>query len=347
MIKFPPPPGLCLLAVAVLAGPFEAAALITPAGTAANSSSSAAFAPTSIWNNVGVAGDSSGEYLGNGWIITANHVSRSGNVINFNLTIGGTTHYWLGTGTQLGSHDIFLAHLDPDGSGNLPDAYGATGVPLATSTPSAGTPTTLIGEGRTLSALNYYTVAGSTWTNHGSTNVLGSYPVYSWGATPTKTWGTNKIWGTTASGATVGGFPIADFTVAGDNALAVDFSNGPYATHDSATASETGVALNDSGSGMFVNVAGTWKLAGLVDTIDQYAGQPITAPDGTPTPLASGGLYTTTDGNDSYAIDLASYASQINAVIATPEPTTGALLGIAGTVFAASLRRRKRSRTEA
>lgn len=327
---------LVLLAAAIFSGSFEAKGLITPTGTGANSASDTTFAPSSIWNNVGVAGDSSGEYLGNGWIITANHVSRSGNNINFSLTLGATTFNWLGTGAQLGSHDIFLAHLAPDGSGNLPDAYGATGVSLATSTPSIGTATTLIGEGRTISATNYYTVVGSTWTQVPS-NTPGAIPVYSWGPSPTKTWGTNKIWGTTAAGSTVATSPtptpVAGFTAAGDNALAVDFSDGPYATHDPATAYETGAAVNDSGSGMFVNVAGTWKLAGLVDTIDTYAGQPGS---------------TTTDGNDTFAIDLASYAPEINAIIlpvtSAPEPTSGVLLGIAGTVFAASMRRRKNHR---
>ena len=328
MIKFPSPSAVVVSAVALLAGPFEAAALITPAGTAANSSADATFAPVSIWDNVGVAGDSSGEYLGNGWIITANHVSRSGNNINFSLTLGGTPYNWTGTGAQLGSHDIFLARLAPDGSGNLPDAYGATGIPLATATPATGTATTLIGLGRIISAINYYTVAGSVWTPV-PPSTPGAIPVYSWGPSPTKTWGTNTIWGTTAAGSTVAGFPLAAWTVAGDDALAVDFSDGPYATHDPATAAETGAAVNDSGSGMFVNVAGTWKLAGLVDTIDTYTGQPGS---------------TTTDGNDTFAIDLTSYASEINAVIATPEPTSGALLGIAGTVFVASVRRRKKSR---
>ena len=308
---------IVLLAAIILARPFEAAALITPTGAAANTSAQATFAPASIWDNVGVAGDSTGEYLGNGWIITANHVTRpSPTTINFSLTLGVTTYNWTGTGTPLGTHDIFLAHLSPDGFGKLPDFYGATGVPLATSTPSIGSATSLIGEGRTISATNYYTVSGNTWTPV-APNTPGAYPVYSWGPSLNKTWGTNKIWGTTAVGSTVATLPnptpIANFTVAGDNALAIDFSDGPYGTHDLATAYETGAALNDSGSGMFVQESGVWKLAGLVDTIDVYDGQPAN---------------TTTDGNDTFAIDLATYASQINAVIATPEPSSFACLAL-------------------
>ncbi len=328
MIKCPLPPRLCILATALLAVPFEAAALITPAGTAANTSSDATFAPSSIWNNVGGAGDSTGEYLGNGWIITANHVNRTNaTTIHFSLVLSNTTYNWTGTGTQLGAHDIFLAHLAPDGNGNLPDAYGATGIALTTFTPPTTTAATLIANGRTISATNYYTVVGNTWTQV-PPNTPGAYPVYSWGPSHLKTWGTNKIWGTTAASSTISSFPLSAFTVAGDDALATDFSDGPYATNDAATADETGAALNDSGGGMFVQEGGVWKLAGLLDTTDAYVGQPAS---------------TTTDGNDTLAIDLSSYASQINAVIAAPEPTSGALLGIAGTVFAASVRRRKKS----
>lgn len=331
MIKCPLPPRLCILATALLAVPFEAAALITPAGTAANTSSDATFAPTSIWNNVGGAGDSTGEYLGNGWIITANHVSRTNaTTINFSLTLGNQSYGWIGTGAQLGSHDIFLAHLAPDTNGNLPDAYGATGVALTSFTPPTTTAATLIANGRTISATNYYLVSGNTWTPVPQ-GTPGAYPVYSWGPSHLKTWGTNKIWGTTAAGSTIGGSPLSAFTVVGDDALATDFSNGPSATHDPATADETGAALNDSGGGMFVQEGGVWKLAGILDSTDAYVGQPAS---------------TTTDGNDTLAIDLSSYASQINAVIAVPEPASGALLGIAGTVFAASVRRRKKSRAD-
>ena len=333
---------IVLMAAALLAKPFEAAALITPTGTAANTSTNATFAPASIWDNVGVAGDSTGEYLGNGWIITANHVSRSGNNINFSLTLGVTTYNWLGTGTRLGSHDIFLAQLSPDGSGNLPDAYGATGVPLATSTPSTTTSTIMIGGGRTISATTYYTVSGNTWTQdtNGNSSTPNEDPVYSWGPSRLKTWGTNNIWGTTAAG--------SFGTLGGDNALAVDFSaSGNYSPstpyRDVATSSETGAALNDSGGGMFVQEGGNWKLAGLLVGIDNWLGQPTTTSDGTPSPLPPNGVgqYTTTVGDDTYAIDLSSYASQINEVIATPEPSSIACLALGLAVLGAR-RNRKR-----
>jgi hypothetical protein len=336
VIKFSLPSTLCIFAAAFLVGPFDAAALTTPAGTVLNTSSDVVFAPSSIWDNVGVAGDSTGEYLGNGWIITANHVARlSPTTTNFSLTLGATTYNWTGTGAQLGSHDIFLAQLAPDSFGKLPDDYGATGVPLVSSTPATGTATTMIGNGKTYASTSYYVPSGGSWplSNFADPNAVAVHARTA-GA---KTWGTNTIWGTTAAGSLypTTALPIANFHLAGDDALAADFSDTREAalptSKDAATAFETGGALYDSGGGMFVNDGGVWKLAGLTNGVVAWNGQPGD---------------TTTVSNNTIAIDLGSYAAQINAITATPEPTAGALLGIAGTVLAASTRRRKNSRAE-
>ncbi len=323
-----------IFAALLLAAALPAHALITPSGTAANSASDPTFAPISLWENVGAAGDSTGEYLGNGWIITANHVYRGSDPskIVFSLTIAGVTHLWSGNGTQFGAHDIFLAQLDPDGLGNLPDGYGATGIPLATATPAVGTAVTYIGLGDTFSTTALYIATGNPWPTTVIDDAAVSVRVYPW-ATQAKTWGTNLIWGTTAAGSTTsGGSPIATQTVAGDNALATDFSSTRHpnlpASRDAATAFETGAALYDSGSGVFVNVAGTWRLAGLTDTTDAFGGQPANS---------------MTVDNNTYSIDLASYSPQISAIIATPEPSTF-LLGCAGMLTLFSRRSRRASR---
>jgi hypothetical protein len=309
----------CVLSLVALAAvTMEAHGLITPAATAGNSAADATYAPASVWDNVGFAGDSSGMYLGNGWIVTANHVSRTDAThIDFKLTLGGVTYSWSGTGFQLGGHDIFLAKLNPDGASNLPDAYGATGVTIPTATPAVGTPVTMIGYGRTSSATTYYTVSGSTWTESNQLNPL-AVAVYTWGPTPTKTWGTNTIWGTSTAGSMIPGSsaPLSDFTVAGDKALSVDFTeirhgNLPASHEATPTAYETAAALNDSGSGLFASVNGSMQLVGLTDTVLGWNGQPGN---------------TTTASNYTMAIDLTSYAAEINAYV-VPEPGTSFLLG--------------------
>jgi hypothetical protein len=108
---------------------------------------------------------------------------------------------------------------------------------------------------------------------------------------------------------------LSSYTLAGDDALAIDLSSDRHgdlpASQDAATPFETTAALNDSGSGMFINSSGTAQLVGLVDTVLTWDGQPGS---------------TTTVSDDTMAIDLTRYASEINAVI-VPEPGAVSLVG--------------------
>jgi hypothetical protein len=82
--------------------------------------------------------------------------------------------------------------------------------------------------------------------------------------------------------------------------------------------------VNDSGGGVFVNVGGTWELTGLLDTVNEFEGQP--------TPSS-------TVDNSTFAIDLASYSPEIQNAIGIPEPSVGALLALAPLAFTRGRRR--------
>ncbi|HWQ91831.1 MAG TPA: trypsin-like serine protease [Clostridia bacterium] len=224
---------LCLAGV-VLAIPFHAVALVD-ANSAANTNAPPDGAP---WINVGTISGASGIYLGDAWVLTANHVGPG------SINLNGTTYPYSGTFQQLTNANgsgadmlVFRLASKP----NLPS------LPLVATTPAASTPVDMIGYGY---------IAGSSETT------IGVYTGFYWAPHGRKGWGNNRVAAgglqdVNAGGGTVTAF-VTDFTAPGPM----------QASH------EAQAAPGDSGGGVFVNQSGTWHLAGMMFGIDNLPLQP-------------------------------------------------------------------------
>jgi len=246
---------------------------------------------------VGTVGGASGIYLGSYgdsyWVLTANHV-RGGD-----FTVDGTTYsYVAGSGKQVGTLDLYVFQITVTGGSAL---AGLSNLTLGSTTPSSGTSVVMVGNGggdRDDSETHWRTstVSGTTtWTE--VTSRPYSYSGYLYDTSErTASWGTNTISSVTSSGGTE--YLVTQFDDLEGDAQAV---------------------VGDSGGGMFYwdSSTGSYTLAGVLDEVTKYTGQPDDAV-----------VY----GTSTYSIDVASYRDQILAAI--PEPGTASLLaGLASVVW--------------
>ena len=200
------------------------------------------------FSNVGqVAGSSStgsGVYLGDGWVLTANHVNAGA------FTVGGSTYSYNGVDSyQIGGTDLRLFKLAT--SPLLPS------LSIVDATPALNSDVTMISGGRSpeASTTTWYVETGATWTWSESffVGAEGTLDGYKTTSTRTVRWGTNEI---------------SSFgTYAGADTLVTDFSA-------SGTTYEAQAVRNDSGGGFFVEEGGEWKLAGSIAAVGTYNNQP-------------------------------------------------------------------------
>ena len=222
------------------------------------------------WANVGGVNGASGEYLGNGWVLTANHVGAGAIAFDSGSFMPDGRTVRLTNPADGSPTDILLFHLILTPSLSL--------LPLSTSTPSTSSSVEMVGFGHiTGSAQKTYTTASGTYTG------------FDWGGAA-KSYGTNKITnGGVTTQADLGNGTLRVFTLT--------FSQTQQ------TADEGQVATGDSGGAIFYKSGTTWQLAGMIDALGFLLNQP-----------ANTAVY----GDASYCGDIATYASQINAVVATP-----------------------------
>jgi len=266
------------------------------------------------WNRVGRVGtNGSGIYLGNGWVLTANHVSDKTTFLvdgdtTYNVMAGSENTYRMRNTTDTADIDLYMFRVSVPGGSGL---EGLGTMPIATSLPGNGTVGTHIGtgEGQTsASATTYYVdVDPATWV-----------------------WDTEPF---AEADATVGGYSWAgdasrdtrwNQQVMSNNDF--DFSGMEGFRTNFEAVDEFGmVADNDSGSPMFFNNGGTWELSGIAISVTGYSGQPSR---------------TSMYGNDSVYADISAYRDQI--VVVVPEIASWSMLALTGA--AALLLRRKRNR---
>jgi hypothetical protein len=286
---------LAILAVVTVAG-----LPLTAHGLVINASPASATNPvlyTTVpgddpgWSYVGPRGsDGDGIYIGNGWVLTANHIGAG------SIKLGATTYAYDNTvpTVQLtnplpatGFADLLMFKIVGD--------PGLSPLNIRSSAPVISSSITMIGTGNTRgSALQDYAITSpSADTLH----------AYQWGAsdTRTKTWGTNNV-------------DAASFLHSGNNtySFAVDFDN---------VIGEAQAISHDSGGGVFIkNLANQWELAGVMLAATSYQ-------NGAGTKLAG---YTDLGANTlTYIADLSLYRSQIEPYL-IPEPTSIALLAVGG-----------------
>ena len=240
-----------LLAAALLSAPAARALIIYGTGptdvnntlnTTAPASGAAAGAP---WYNVVQFGanNGSGVYLGNGYVLTANHVNMVGavviNGVSYTVDPAFTAlHVTEDNPATSYADDVDLKLVRILGIPPLPVVQT---LPLNFSATADLAPSTIIG-----------------WGKGKGTTVTGGW---NWGDDTTRAerWGTNTVAGATTDG-----------TVVSYDALYTYF-NAPFPPVGTSS-NETQIAAGDSGGGLFVKIGSVWKLSGistLVSTLNE------------------------------------------------------------------------------
>ncbi len=230
---------------------------------------------TDIFNSIGRPCTSTGSgsygsviHIHGKYVLTANHVSVGGNYVTFD----GSTLWARDTNftpIQIGTADMKLIKLleDPE----------LAEVPLLTSTTADILATaTLIGWG--VGRDPEVSDSGSGQTN-----------TWTWGNSSTfaKRWGNNRIDASIPANTAPYNFTY--------DALTTDLDN---------STNEAAAAIYDSGSGLFVNDGGTWKLAGLTTAVS----------------TSGSSTFARFGGSLNFFVRISSYAPDIEAAI--PDLTT-------------------------
>ncbi|ARN55952.1 trypsin-like peptidase domain-containing protein [Sedimentisphaera salicampi] len=251
------------------------------------------------WARSGSVGtNGSGVYLGNGWVITANHVSSK-----TYFTVDGDATYNKMAGEEYGVQldnlektskiDLYMFRVDTS-AGNLTEL---TPTPIASSAPSEGSQATHIGtgDGQTSSTeTTWYVDTGEDpyiWETSPFPGADAHANGYYLQTNRDKRWAFEEVYQSDDDFDNIEGFS----TIFNDDA-------------------DYGITVeHDSGSGLFVKNNGEWELAGIAHAIGSYSGQPDR---------------TRVYGNTSYYSDLSQYSGQINDIITIPEPASLLTLGL-------------------
>lgn len=295
----------------ILAGPNG-----TAGGNAAEPSLTSYITTNSLpsfpyWNNVVPVSDASGVYLGNGWVMTANHVTAL--TVNLStITVSGTP-YIVRQSQQVGTQDIRLYRIG-GGLGD-PALPALANIAVDASAPGLATGFLTFGRGnRAEGTLNLATSSDS--------QVSGSPANFEWAGASTMRWGANSVealpvWTGDAPGpySTLGATSVFSSTFD-------DPGSGNYLN-----ANEAGHSVGDSGGPLFTVDAGVWVLSGISLAVgaDPALGQPGS---------------TTAFGNITVYADLATYKSSIDAITNIPEPSLAGLLGLGGLLGVMGRRKR-------
>jgi hypothetical protein len=217
----------------------------TPAGSviiASGNGSGNTTAPADDpgWAHMAGTGGLSAVYIGNGWILTANHVGASNR-----LGIGGEHYYpitsskvQLDTNGEPADLAMFRINRDP----------GLPNLAIRSSTPSLGTDVIMVGLGR----------------NRGDPTSACDPPIAGWlyGPGSLMRWGTNVVEETLLDVGIINTVTRSFYT---------DFSEQGGTTHES-----QGV-LGDSGGAVFTKQGASWQLAGIQYSRDTHLCQVSTS----------------------------------------------------------------------
>ena len=265
-----------------------------------------------VTNSDGSLIEGSAVYLGNGFMLTANHVTM-------NLTYSFVTF-----------DEVETFAIDPTFNDGV-RSYGkqvAPGVDMAvfklTSIPVSATAAVLLPTAtESFSASSSATLVGWGVGRNASSPVGTNTVGWDNATTSDKRWGLNAPRGANNLSYTLGSQNYlyeALITYAGT-------TNSPNPANKGLGSSEAGATLYDSGSGLFQEIGGDWYLIGLTTAV-QSNGTTTYGAD------SSGG------GDANYFARISTYDEQITALV--PEPSTLSLLALSGAAAAAMAIRRRR-----
>jgi len=242
-------------------------------------------------------------YLGDGYVLTANHVTTNA---TYGYVTFGSTVYQMDTVAFSGSMTI---QVEPGVDMKI---MKLTTTPTVSAVNLLSTPTEQVASATLVS-----------WGNGRDASVpLGSTTV-NWGNSTTSAhrWGTNVI--KFAQSISYDGYT--------EDILGT-ILGGPAPTYipSGVGDGEASVVLNDSGSGLFQQIGGTWYLVGLT-VVTETAGSSTFGNDQTTLPR----------GDADFFVRISSYEDSIMAII--PEPSAAALLGLTAVSFGLVSRRARQS----
>jgi len=284
---------------------FLACVCQTARGTIVNGGNGGSYNTTTptvdfpYWDNIGQWHNSSGSlvggcfYLGNSWVLVANHQWQLDGGAAATVELDGASYDIIeGSDVRITNGDGSGADLRKFRIDGSPSLAGITTDNIITSTPA-------------IDAEGYRTGLGRDREDT-ETFFHGLGFGYYWTSNRYKRWGTNDVTSTgidTDTYGTTSYFATTWDRNAGDN--------------------ECQATSGDSGGTVFVNDAGTWKLAGVMFGAEFYYD-------------SGADKYLSVYGTDTYVADLSVYRGQI------PEPATAGPLALG--LLGLMLRRRRRHR---
>ena len=266
---------LAFLALCLITQAAQALVVYESGTSLDNSYNTAAPMDGAPWDYVAQVGvnNASAVYLGNGWCATAAHVLMDSSTP---IRLNGATYYEdPSVQTRgIGNVDVMLFKIlgDP----------GLSMLPLALPSDNDLNQSAIrigcgVGKGSVI-ALGQSQDAGFTW----------DYGTYA------KRWGIGETLGNTFIGTD------------GDQTVYLATPFDPSLGPDAASAS-----MGDSGGGVFEQLDGVWKLAGITCGVDTLGASYYSPPD------------------NSYDLEVSHYSAWINGIV-VPEPDAGVLLGLGG-----------------
>ncbi len=277
-------------------------------------------AGNNIGNNVGTFNSASGIYIGNGWMLTADHVGPGDPT--FQNGVGtydydGTNEVRLTTPGQ-GAADMILFHLSSDPPLPNMDLSSTSGATLAANNTSV----IMYGHGQSISSSTYYDTSTNPWTATSTPTPEAGYVLPGTGAAEVFRSGVNFV-RTTAL--------VSE--IYGTNQCIVTYFNPNY-TNAAGTHAMSQASLGDSGSAIFAQTSGGgYQLVGMTFAIgDDQNDDATNLP-----PAYTSAVYSvndedgdgeTTADSTTYAADISVYLSQIEAVTGVPEPSPLWLSGV-------------------
>ena len=274
-----------VLVLIVVAAPQARAVVIS---SISDTSNLIAPAGSSGWSNVGHVGGASAVYLGNRWVITAEHVGQSDLRLSdgrqFAESIGSNMQLTNAGVAALGAPDLRMFRLAED--------PGLPALSIATASPALNSPVMMIGAGtdRSQQLIGWQLTsppapAEPVWTPVPvqNANVQG----YALVGTRTMRWGMNLV------------SAESDFRPSDATQIFMTRFDQP------GTPSEAQATPGDSGGGVFYNTLTGWQLAGVMITTQPLANQPSD---------------TVVFGQGAAIADLAAYRDQILGLVNRAEP---------------------------
>lgn len=242
------------------------------------------------WDYVGTVNEASAVYLGNGWVLTAGHVGAGDFVLTNGPDAGTYTYTGVSRSISNSNGTADLTLFQIANAPNLPTLSLATSNPSQFLSASPGSQTVMIG----------------------------------FGGSNGETWGYDTV-ALNNQSISVDGYPYVtnDFIV----------SDGSLSNGTTSITNNSQLVSGDSGGGDFIynSALGEWQLAGINEatgsgTIGEYEGKWYLLNSASDFPAGSSNIQ---DTDFSAMVQLDTYGSQIDAIVASPEPPVWALLLLA------------------